>query len=69
MTLLDSIFPISIPKIGMKYWALNTFSRRSTIPMKYIPTHTPLHRKPMDIGISNILRFRLRSYEYHDDYP
>ena len=51
------MFPINMPKIGMKYWALNTFSRRSTIPIKYIPTHTTLHRKPTDIGISNILRF------------
>lgn len=57
MTLLDSIFPISIPKIGMKYWALNIFLFKTQHDsMKYIP-HATLHRKPMDIGISNILRF------------
>ena len=45
MTLLDSMLPINMPKIGMKYRALNTFSTLSTIPIKYKPTHTTLHKK------------------------
>ena len=57
MTLLDSMLPISMPKIGMKYRALNTFSTLSTIPIKYKPTHTTLHKKPADMGRSRIFLF------------
>ena len=57
ITLLDSMLPISMPKIGMKYRALNTFSTLSTIPIKYKPTHTTLHKKPADMGRSRIFLF------------
>ena len=51
------MLPISMPKIGMKYRALNTFSTLSTIPIKYKPTHTTLHKKPADMGRSRIFLF------------
>ena len=76
MTLLDSMLPISMPKIGMKYRALNTFSTLSTIPIKYKPTHTTLHKKPADMGRSRIFLFNCvranavcDATNNHDNYP